>query len=171
MGVYMRRKEREITDPEELRGIINRCKVCRLAMAENNRPYVVPLNFGYEYKNGELVLYFHGAKAGKKIDILKTNPEVCFEMDGGHRLLESQEAHNYSFAYESIIGFGEVIFVEEDEKKAYGLNLLMKHQTGQDRDFVFDEPHLRAVAVYQVKARSFTGKRRPLPAEEPRPGV
>jgi nitroimidazol reductase NimA-like FMN-containing flavoprotein (pyridoxamine 5'-phosphate oxidase superfamily) len=87
-------------------------------------------------------------------------------MDGGHRLVEGREAHDYSFAYESIIGFGEVEFVEEDEKKAHGLNLLMKHQTGQDRDFVFDESRLRACAVYQVKARSFTGKRRPLPVQE-----
>ncbi|MDR2759002.1 MAG: pyridoxamine 5'-phosphate oxidase family protein, partial [Spirochaetaceae bacterium] len=107
----MRRKDREITDIEELRGIISRCKVCRLAMAENNRPYVVPLNFGYEYQNGELILYFHGAQEGEKIDMLKKNPQVCFEMDGGHRLVEGREAHDYSFAYESIIGFGEVEFV------------------------------------------------------------
>ncbi|MFP3090946.1 pyridoxamine 5'-phosphate oxidase family protein [Treponema sp. TIM-1] len=159
----MRRKDREITDIEELLAVIGRCKVCRLAMAENNRPYVVPLNFGYEYKNGELFLYFHGAQAGKKIDILKKKPRICFEMDGGHRLIEGREAHNYSFAYESIIGFGGVEFVEEDEKKVHGLNLLMKHQTGEDRDFVFDESRLRETAVYQVKARSFTGKRRPLP--------
>ncbi|MDR2069780.1 MAG: pyridoxamine 5'-phosphate oxidase family protein [Spirochaetaceae bacterium] len=165
----MRRKEREITDLEELLGIVSRCKVCRLAMAENNRPYVVPLNFGYEYQNGELLLYFHGAQEGKKIAILNKNPEVCFEMDGGHRLIEGREAHNYSFAYESVIGFGAVEFVEEDKKKAHGLNLLMRHQTGQDRDFVFDEPRLRETAVYRVKARSFTGKRRPPPAEEPRP--
>ncbi|MDR2630368.1 MAG: pyridoxamine 5'-phosphate oxidase family protein [Spirochaetaceae bacterium] len=156
----MRRKEREITDLEELLAVVSRCKVCRLAMAENNRPYVVPLNFGYEYQNGELSLYFHGAQEGKKIDILKNNPEVCFEMDGGHQLIEGREAHEYSFAYESVIGFGRIVFVEEDEKKAYGLNLLMKHQTGQDRDFVFDGPRLRATAVYRVTARSFTGKRR-----------
>jgi nitroimidazol reductase NimA-like FMN-containing flavoprotein (pyridoxamine 5'-phosphate oxidase superfamily) len=159
----MRRKEREITDIEELLAVISRCKVCRLAMAENNRPYVVPLNFGYEYKNGELCLYFHSAQEGKKLDMLKKNPEVCFEMDGGHQLTKGPEPCTYGFSYESIIGFGTVEFVEGEEEKSYGLNLLMKHQTGQDQDFVFEEPRLRAVAVYQVKARSFTGKHRTLP--------
>jgi nitroimidazol reductase NimA-like FMN-containing flavoprotein (pyridoxamine 5'-phosphate oxidase superfamily) len=131
-------------------------------MAENNLPYMVPLNFGYEYKNGELSLYFHGAREGKKNDILKKNPEACFEMDGAHRLIEGPEPAAYSFAYESIIGFGTVEFVEGDEEKSYGLNLLMEHQAGK-AGFTFPEDQLRTVAVYKIKARSFTGKRRPLP--------
>jgi nitroimidazol reductase NimA-like FMN-containing flavoprotein (pyridoxamine 5'-phosphate oxidase superfamily) len=158
----MRRKDREITDIQEILGIIGRCKVCRLAVAENNLPYVVPLNFGYEYKNGELSLYFHGAREGKKMDMLKKNPEACFEMDGAHQLIEGSEAAKYSFAYESVIGFGKVEFVEGDEEKSRGLNLLMAHQSGKG-DFTFPADQLRAVAVYKIKARSFTGKRRPPP--------
>jgi nitroimidazol reductase NimA-like FMN-containing flavoprotein (pyridoxamine 5'-phosphate oxidase superfamily) len=159
----MRRKDREITDIQEILGVVSRCKVCRLAVAENNLPYVVPLNFGYEYKNGELVLYFHGAREGKKIAILKKNPEACFEMDGAHQLIEGPEAARYSFAYESVIGFGTVEFVEEDEEKSRGLNLLMAHQSGKG-DFTFPADQLRTVEVYKIKARSFTGKRRPPPA-------
>jgi nitroimidazol reductase NimA-like FMN-containing flavoprotein (pyridoxamine 5'-phosphate oxidase superfamily) len=158
----MRRKDREVTDIEEILRIVSQCKVCRLALAEDNQPYVVPLNFGYEYKNGELSLYFHGAREGKKIDILKKNPEACFEMDGAHQLIEGREAAQYSFAYESVIGFGAVEFVEGDEEKSHGLNLLMAHQTGKG-DFTFPAGQLQTVEVYKIKARSFTGKRRPLP--------
>jgi nitroimidazol reductase NimA-like FMN-containing flavoprotein (pyridoxamine 5'-phosphate oxidase superfamily) len=161
-GRAMRRKDREITEIEEILEVIGRCKVCRLAMAENNLPYVVPLNFGWDYEDGELSLYFHGAREGKKIDILKKNPEVCFEMDGAHRLIEGPEPASYSFAYESVIGFGRVEFLEGDEEKTYGLNRLMVHQAGKG-DFVYPAPQLQTVEVYKLRARSFTGKRRPLP--------
>lgn len=46
----MRRKDREITDIEEIRDIIEKCKVCRLAMQDEEGLYLVPLNFGYEFK-------------------------------------------------------------------------------------------------------------------------
>jgi nitroimidazol reductase NimA-like FMN-containing flavoprotein (pyridoxamine 5'-phosphate oxidase superfamily) len=157
----MRRKDREVTDPAEKLRIIDNCKVCRLGMSENNRPYVIPLNFGYVYENDTLTLYFHGAREGKKIDILKNNPEVCFEMDGGHALIEGKEACDYSYAYESVVGFGTVEFLEGDAEKARGLNVLMKHQTGKDTDHVFNERHLKAAAVYRLRTASFTGKRRP----------
>jgi nitroimidazol reductase NimA-like FMN-containing flavoprotein (pyridoxamine 5'-phosphate oxidase superfamily) len=161
----MRRKDREVSDTEEKLRILGNSKVCRLGMAENNQPYVIPLNFGYEYKDGILDLYFHGAREGKKIDILKQNSRVCFETDGGHGLIEGTEAYSYSFAYESVIGFGNVEFLESDEDKTYGLNLLMKHQTGTDTEYTFDEHHLQAVAVYRVRAESFTGKRHAMPVE------
>jgi nitroimidazol reductase NimA-like FMN-containing flavoprotein (pyridoxamine 5'-phosphate oxidase superfamily) len=167
----MRRKDREVTGIEDLLEIIRACKVCRLGMTDNGVPYVVPLNFGYEYRDAALTLYFHGAREGKKIDILKkgeaknqgfceTKTQVCFEMDCGHELTSGERACDYGYNYASIIGFGTVEFIEGDDEKISALNLLMKHQTGEDRDFAFGEPELKAVAVYRLKADSFTGKRR-----------
>jgi nitroimidazol reductase NimA-like FMN-containing flavoprotein (pyridoxamine 5'-phosphate oxidase superfamily) len=98
----MRRKDREITGIEEQLGLINKYKVCRLGISEDNRPYIVPLNFGYEYKNRELTLYFHSAQGGKKMDILKKNPQACFEIDGEHALIGGPAACDYGYAYESI---------------------------------------------------------------------
>jgi nitroimidazol reductase NimA-like FMN-containing flavoprotein (pyridoxamine 5'-phosphate oxidase superfamily) len=156
----MRRKDREVTGIEDMVGIIRECMVCRLGMADDGMPYVVPLNFGYEYRDGLLTLYFHGAREGKKIDILKKNSRVCFEMDTAHQLTRGERACEYGFKYASIIGFGTVEFVEEDAEKIRGLNLLMKHQTGEDREFEYSEAELRAVAIYQLRAETFTGKRR-----------
>jgi nitroimidazol reductase NimA-like FMN-containing flavoprotein (pyridoxamine 5'-phosphate oxidase superfamily) len=132
-------------------------------MSEDNRPYVVPLNFGYEYTDRGLVLYFHGAHEGKKMAILQKNPQVCFELDGAHTLITGDAACDYGYAYESIIGFGVVEFLTGEQEKTYGLNRLMRHQTGMDRDFVFDEQHLRAVEVYALRVSSFTAKRRSPP--------
>ncbi|MDR2089589.1 MAG: pyridoxamine 5'-phosphate oxidase family protein, partial [Clostridiales Family XIII bacterium] len=58
----MRRKDKEITDVNEKLEILQKNKVCRLALSESDRPYIVPLNYGYSFENGALTLYFHGAK-------------------------------------------------------------------------------------------------------------
>jgi nitroimidazol reductase NimA-like FMN-containing flavoprotein (pyridoxamine 5'-phosphate oxidase superfamily) len=158
----MRRSDREITDIEEKLGIIRRCKVLRLGLAEQNQPYIVPMNFGFDYKDGLLTLYLHGAKEGKKVDILNRNQQVCFEMDGEHSLITGKTPGDYSFAYESIIGFGTGEILEKDDEKTYGLNALMKHQTGEDREYTYPEGQLRGVNVFRIRVSSFTGKRHAL---------
>jgi nitroimidazol reductase NimA-like FMN-containing flavoprotein (pyridoxamine 5'-phosphate oxidase superfamily) len=157
----MRRADREITGTEDKLGIIGRCKVCRLGMAEGGEPYIVPLNFGYEYAEGALSLYFHSAREGRKIDMLRRNGRACFEVDGEHRLIEGDAACEYGFSYESVTGAGSVEFIEDREEKIRALNLLMRHQTGEDRDFAYQEAQLDRVAVYRLRVESFTGKRRP----------
>ena len=159
----MRRKERELTETADKLAVIEECKVCRLAMTDGNSPYIVPLNFGYTWENEVLTLYFHGAREGMKIDILKKNPAVCFEMDCGHRLIEADDPAGYSYAYQSIIGFGSIVFVEDLQEKNRGLNILMKHQAGRE-GFTLPDAALEKTCVYKVEAVSFTGKRRPLPS-------
>jgi nitroimidazol reductase NimA-like FMN-containing flavoprotein (pyridoxamine 5'-phosphate oxidase superfamily) len=170
----MRRRDREVTGIEEKLAIIDSCKVCRLAMSENNMPYVVPLNFGYEYSargtdggaggtddgNGVLTLYFHGAHEGRKIGILKKNSTVCFEMDGEHELTVAENDCEYGYNFASVIGFGTLEFIEDKDEKIRALSLLMKHQTGEDREFVFEDARLKATMVCRVRAEEFTGKRR-----------
>lgn len=157
----MRRKDREITDVGEKLKIIDSLKVCRLAMNDDGQPYIVPLNFGYKYEGDKLTLFFHGAKEGRKINVLRADPRVCFKMDGQHQLIENEVASEYSFAFESVIGEGRVEFIEDPQGKAEGLSVLMKHQTG--RDFTFNEKDTENVAVYKVEAAWFTCKRRPMP--------
>jgi nitroimidazol reductase NimA-like FMN-containing flavoprotein (pyridoxamine 5'-phosphate oxidase superfamily) len=158
----MRRKDREVTGIEELLGIIQKCKVFRLGMTDGTMPYIVPLNFGYEYRDTTLTLYFHGAREGKKTNALKQDNRVCFEMDGEYALTTGELACDYGFNYASVIGFGTVELIEEDAEKIRALNLLMRHQTGENRDFTYGEAQLRAVAVYRLKAETFTGKQRAL---------
>jgi nitroimidazol reductase NimA-like FMN-containing flavoprotein (pyridoxamine 5'-phosphate oxidase superfamily) len=163
----MRRKDREITDIDNILDIIVRNKVCRLGMAENNNPYIVPLNYGYTYKDGVLTFYFHGAHEGKKIDILKTNNKACFEIDGGHALIKGEAAAHYSFAFESVIGFGAVEFLTSREDKIFGLDMLMKHQVDTDKKFEYSEQDLTTVNVYKLTVEEFTGKRRVMPESKP----
>ena len=157
----MRRNDREITDPALILDIINECKVCRIGLADGDMPYVVPLNFGYTFEQGTgaLTLFLHGAKEGKKADIIQKNNRACFEMDTGGVLIPHDRACANSFAYKSIIGFGRIILLENDDEKTAGLEQLMRHQTGKT-SFHFEKAMLNKTAVYRLTADNFTAKSR-----------
>ncbi|MDR1468447.1 MAG: pyridoxamine 5'-phosphate oxidase family protein [Spirochaetaceae bacterium] len=158
----MYRKDREITDIAAKIAVIDRCKVCRLGLAEDNRPYIVPVNYGYRYVSGVLTVYIHGAARGKKWEIIKKNNAACFEVDGAHQLIEADNACNYAFAYESVIGFGHIAVIDADakEEKVEALNVIMKHQTGKEVAHHFSDAALDAVAVYMLPIDDWTGKQR-----------
>ena len=161
-STYMRRKDREVSNMEDIRGIIEKCKVCHLAMADKGRPYLVPLSFGYRIDGEKLTLYFHSAKTGRKIDILENSKEVCFEMACECKLGIVENPCNSGYFYESVIGFGKAEFVDNDEEKCEALTLLMKHQANQD--FVFTKQQADTVCVFKVVSRDFTGKKKPDPS-------
>lgn len=155
----MRRKDREVTEAKELLRIIDQCKICRIGMQDNAGLYIVPMNFGYIYEDNQLVLFFHSAVKGRKIDALKKNADICFEMDCEHRLIEGDAACEYSYSYKSIIGTGKAVFIDEVEEKKLALSALMRHQTG--RDFSFDDRMVSGVSVFKVVVREFAGKYHP----------
>jgi len=154
----MRRSDREITNKPEIIEIIKKCDVCRLAFSENNVPYIVPANFGYEYTDGKLSLYFHGANEGKKHDIIRKNPIACFEMDCSHKLIEADEACDYSMEYESVIGSGKIHYCTVKSEKVHALKQLMK-QYAKNKEFTFPDHILESVTVYKLEVIDFTGKR------------
>jgi nitroimidazol reductase NimA-like FMN-containing flavoprotein (pyridoxamine 5'-phosphate oxidase superfamily) len=155
--IIMRRKDREVSSMDEIIKIIDKCKVCRIAMNDGSRPYIVPLNFGYEFENNALTLFFHSAAEGRKIDILKANNFVCFEADCSHALVESDIACRNGFLYESVIGEGRVAFIAEPAEKEHALNAIMKHQCG--RTFTFNKSSFENLTVYKIDVTSVSGKK------------
>ena len=154
----MRRQDREVKDMNNILNIVSKCKVCRIAMLDKNKTYIVPLNYGYSYNDKALLLFFHSAPEGRKIDLLKSNPDVCFEMDCGHGLVTGDIACKYGYIYESVIGEGKIIFIENEEEKLYALNQIMKHQTETDKDYIFDDSTLRRTIVYKLAVETINGK-------------
>ena len=159
----MRRSEREIFDIDEKISILNKCKVCRIGLSENNIPYIVPLNYGYVSDNNKITLYFHSALEGKKIDVIKNNNKACFEIDCDTGLIEGEDACNYGYSYKSIIGFGEIIILENNEEKIYGLNRIMKHQTEKNVHYNFSDEQIKNVCVYKLTVEKYTGKQKEFP--------
>lgn len=153
----MRRSDREITDFHEIVEVLEKCEVCRLAMHDEEYPYIVPVNYGMQLEDGKVVLYFHGATEGKKYQLMEKNPKVCFEVDCNHGLYTSEEKGNCTMAYESVIGFGTIHSIS-DEEKYEALCILMKHY--HKEDFAFNQAVMPQTRVWKLVVESYTGKRR-----------
>jgi nitroimidazol reductase NimA-like FMN-containing flavoprotein (pyridoxamine 5'-phosphate oxidase superfamily) len=149
----MRRREKEITARTVIETILERARVCRIGLCDRGTPYVVPVCF--RYKDG--CLYFHSAKAGRKIGILRQNDRVCFEADIDVQLLPGDSPCQWSVRYVSVIGFGRASFVDDVQEKAEGLNIIMEHYAG--RHFEYPEEALAEVAIIKVQVDTMTGKR------------
>ena len=158
----MRRNDREVTDIQEIRALIDECKVIRLAMINGDKPYVVPLNFGYTYETGAFTFYFHGAKEGKKLDVIRKNASVAFEMDCQNALQHGETACTHSYYYASVLGEGKAEILEGDEK-CKGLSALMLHMAG--RNDVFTAEMADKVAVIAIRVDTLTAKKRPQPMQ------
>ena len=148
----MRKKEKEINEKAAIEAIIKKSLVCRLALSDNNSPYIVPLCFGYK----DRVLYFHSSQKGKKIDIIKRNPKVCFEFDTDTEIVKAEDACHWSMRYRSIIGFGRAVLLEDTEEKRKALKIIMGQYS--DRIFQFDDAILKKMGVIKVEIESMTGK-------------
>lgn len=155
------RRELEITDQERIIEILDKCKVVRLAMVDGDEPYVVAMNYGYTMEDGKLTLHLHGATRGRKIDVLKANPKVFFEMDCDVLPFGGELPCQYGTSYSSIMGKGIAEIVEDPEVKKESLSILMKSQTGED--FAFTDKLVSAVTVMKIQVEEYTAKCRPMP--------
>ncbi len=152
----MRRKDREVTDISRINELLSGCKVCRMAMCDGDKPYIVALNFGYTEEDGVFTFYFHSATEGRKLDILKVNPAVCLELDWSGDVVESNNPCSFGYQFASVIADGKVEFLETAQDKSYALNRLMLHMTGKEFDFT---PQMTEnVCVYKVRADSLSCK-------------
>ncbi len=153
----MRRKDREITDFKKIMEIIDRCDCCRVGFCDEGQVYIVPLNFGYSEENGKLTFYFHGAKEGRKIDLIGKAPKVGFEMDTHHKLNEGERACDYSYRFQSVIGNGVISMIEDLEEKKQALHLVMKHATGK-APWEYDEAMLQVTAAFKLEVEALSCK-------------
>ena len=157
----MTKREYKITDEAEILRILDTAKVLRLGIAVDNEPYIYPMNYGYTLENGELKLYLHSAVKGNKLELLRKNPSICFELDCDYRPFEGKVACQYGLAYSSISGRAKAVLVEDVQEKMEAMRSLMKTQTGGD--FEFNERLVSIVAVIRLDVTEYTAKHRPIP--------
>ena len=153
----MRRKDREVTDTQKIREIFSQCTCCRLGFQDGEKVYVVPLHVGYVQREGRHVLYFHGAKEGRKLELIRKNGYAGFEMDTGYQLRPGSAACEYTAAFQSLIGDGAVTVVEDPAEKELGLTAIMRQSTGQE-SWIFPKAALDAVCVFRLDVETVSCK-------------
>lgn len=152
----MRRNDREIHDLTFIKRLLETCRVCRIGMVDQGKPYVLPINYGYVLKERQLTFYLHSASFGRKVEIFKNNPQVCVEIDQAETLVgEGEIACRYGYLYESLIGMGTIFEITDLKEKQFGLELLMKHMTGRDG---YQYNGLETVNVYKIVMDDYSVK-------------
>jgi nitroimidazol reductase NimA-like FMN-containing flavoprotein (pyridoxamine 5'-phosphate oxidase superfamily) len=154
----MRRKDKEIVNYREIEEIMRQAIICRISLVDGNYPYIISVNFVVKNK----YLYFHSATEGKKIEILRKNNNVCFEMDINTEIVKGKSPCVWGMKYLSVIGFGRAYFIDNSEEKKKILNLLMEKYAGEG-DYVYQEEALQKVIVIGVIIEKITGKKSSMP--------
>lgn len=149
----MRRLDREITAPHLMDAFLKEALICRLALCDGSRPYIVPMIFAYH----EECLFLHSAKEGKKMELLRRNNQVCFEVDENRGLLPAQSPCSWGLNYRSLIGYGEAVLVEDVQEKEEGLRRIME-KVDRGKHLPFSREALHAVVVIKVIIEEITGK-------------
>ena len=157
----MTKRERQVTDEEQIRQILDNGKILHLGLAVDNEPYVVPMNYGYAFEGEKLVIYLHSSVRGKKLDMIQANPRVFFEIDCDIQPFEGKLPCQYGVSYSSVMGKGIARIVDDVAQKKQAMTILMKTQTG--KDFLFDDKLVGIVTVIRVDVEAYTAKHRPLP--------
>jgi uncharacterized protein len=150
----MRKKEYEITDFAEIEEILNRAEVCRLGLADGDTPYIVPMNYGYR----DRALYFHTGQAGKKIDILRKNSTVCFEVEIDAVIVRSDTACGWGMKYRSAVGTGRALFVEDPAGKKEALDIIMAHYDGAGA-WEYREKSFERACIIKVEIGTISGRK------------
>ena len=158
MQVEMRKKKRQITDPAAVEAILRKEKVLRLAMSRDGQPYLVPLNYGYEPGH----VYVHTGLEGLKLDILRQNPRVCFEVTSGLEIVRGEAPCKWTTRFQSVIGFGRAVLLGDPAEKEAGLRVITAHHAGPG-EYEFPEDILASTTVIRVDIESLTGARHPAP--------
>ncbi|MCK9363549.1 MAG: pyridoxamine 5'-phosphate oxidase family protein [Syntrophales bacterium] len=148
----MRRADKEITERKLIDSIIHKSLACRIAMCDGKMPYVIPMSFGYDGKN----IYLHSAKEGRKIEILKGNPLVCFEFETDCEVLPTPRACSFTMRYKSVIGFGNACFLEDIEERSAALRTIISQYT--DKIVALSENDLEKITIIRIDIEQITGK-------------
>ncbi|MDD2335564.1 MAG: pyridoxamine 5'-phosphate oxidase family protein [Geobacteraceae bacterium] len=149
----MRRKEREITDRREIDAIIRSGNIMRIALVDGDIPFLVPVFYAFD----DSALYFHSAQAGTKMELMKRNNNICFEISVDQGFIESGEACDFEARHRTVIGIGKAVFVEDDAEKIKALDLIVAHFS--QKIFEYPKTNLDRTAVIRIDIESVKGKK------------
>ena len=137
-----------------MEAILNQAEIIHIAMLDGDRPYIIPLNYGY----ADNTIYIHCAREGKKIDLIKHNNSVCFQTEVDVQVLNADVAHQCSTLYKSVIGYGKAFIIDSPKEKKQAADILMNHYIKDEgRKHIYGNC-IREVCMIKIEIDSMTGK-------------
>jgi hypothetical protein len=155
----MRRSDRELKDKAGLEAILREADSCRIAFAVGAEPYIVAMNYGYSWVGELPVLYFHSAREGRKLEMMRANNRVCLQLDIGHELVGGASACTWGMRFASLIGYGRLCEIEDAGERRAALDRIMAHY-GWQGPGDYSPPALDSVAVLRLDLEKLSGKRK-----------
>lgn len=149
----MRRHDKEIKEQTVIEEILNLSEICRIGLVEDGMAYIVPMNYGYA--NG--TIYMHSAPNGRKMEILKQNNRVSFEIEFSGDVVRRDEACRWTTKYRSAMGHGTVEIISDAEKKRYGMDIIMR-KYGFEGEIKYDDASLSRMVILELKIDAVKGK-------------
>lgn len=153
----IRRHDKAISDSDEIIKILKNGRVCRLAMVDGQKPYLVPLSYGYANET----LYFHCAHKGRKNSIMRQNPHVWFEITIDTAVQRASKPCDWGIAFQSVMGEGVVKWIESEKEKTAALSVIMEQQAGTKTEtpYIFGPKALARTTVFSVVINTISGKK------------
>lgn len=148
----MRRNDKEVKDPEIIEQVLKTAQICRVGFLDEVYPYIVPMNYGYADNH----IYFHCAPEGKKIELIRRNNKVCFEIELFHDLVSAEVSCDWTTKFRSVIGYGLISILQETLEKIDALDIIMKQHGKLDNEY--NERLLNRVGILKLEIKSVTCK-------------
>jgi len=148
----MRRKDRAMSEAEAI-SILETAQVGTLAtVSEENIPYLVPMSFVYT----QGAIYLHCAVEGKKLDNIRGNNNICFNVVEAVELLPAA----FSTKYKSVNVFGKIAVVEAQEEKRQSLIAIVKKYSPDfyEAGLQYIDNAIEKIKVLKIEVSRITGK-------------
>jgi len=156
----VRRKDKEISDKGEIEEVLSTAMVGRLGTCANGVPYITPINFTYDKEASRI--YLHCANEGRKLDNIRANPNVCFEVEEVSHVIVKQPTCASSVAYRSVIIFGNIRILSDPHAKSCALQKLADKYAPQNPKSPFTDAMLNKTNVLEIEINEITAKRSPV---------
>ena len=150
----MRRKDKQITDYNKIEMILRKGKILHIAMLDGNKPYLIPVNYGYQNN----IIYIHCAKEGKKIDLIKKNNVICFQTEIGVKVVNAEVAYKCGTLYKSVLGYGKAYFIDNPKEKKMATDILMNQYRNEEGAKHAYGKCLKEVCIIKIEIDSISGK-------------
>ncbi len=165
----VRRKDRAVQDDAWIADFLQQAPVITLAFGNGEQPMIKPTLFVYD--PARHAVYFHATQFGHTTDVLRRHPRAALTAFEMGRLLPAKRAMDFSLEYASVVAYGEIAIIENEDEALHGLQLLLDKyfpHLKSGEDYTPAQPvELKVTAVFRLDINEWAGKQKKVAADFP----